>query len=45
MTRPRRRQNREICRLAEMGVDADTLTFPFGNSKYRGSACAKRWKR
>jgi hypothetical protein len=33
MTRPTRRQNTSICRLAEKDVDADSLMFPLGNRK------------
>ncbi len=33
MSRPRRRENRMLCRLVEKGVDSEALVFPLGNHK------------
>jgi hypothetical protein len=33
MTRPRRRENRRICRLILRGADLDGITPPLGNCK------------
>lgn len=33
MNRPKRRENRRLCKMALSGVDADELNFPLGNRK------------